>query len=467
MKDLIFPKDFVWGAATASYQIEGATDVDGRGVCTWDTFSAKPGKVINNENGLRACNHYNLYKEDVQLMKNIGIDAYRFSFSWPRVFPDGEGNINQKGLDFYDRLIDELLANDITPYATLFHWDLPQALESKYGGWRSKEVSKLFGEYAGVISERFSDRTQNWMTINEIKCFTTLAHREDRHAPGGIEPEKIVWQTVHNALLGHGLAVDAIRANSKQKANIGIVENLDTCWPVIDTKDNIEAARKLWKDLNQYILFPLLKGKYDEKWLNIISDDAPEYTDNEMKIISNPIDFIGYNYYSGLGVRARTQKKVKKEYNRVLGTPVDDSEYEVLEYGKDYPRTDMEWPITPKALYYALKFTKEEFGDIPVYITENGMAAADEETVNGEVIDLSRVEYIRTHLETVNSAIKDGCNVKGYFVWSLMDNFEWAWGYTKRFGICRVNYTTFERYLKLSGKFYKEIIKNNKRSDNY
>ncbi|MCP4177735.1 MAG: beta-glucosidase [bacterium] len=446
MNGLIFPKDFSWGTATASYQIEGANNIDGRGECTWDRFSSKPGKTINNDNGSMACDHYNRYSEDINLMKNLGLDAYRFSISWPRILPEGKGKINEKGLDFYDKLLDNLLVKGIEPYITLFHWDLPQKLEDIYGGWRSKEVSKYFSEYAKIVVDKFSDRVSNWITINEIKCFTTLAHREGRHAPGKIEPEQIVNQTIHNALLGHGLAVKRIRANAKIKPNIGIVENLDTTWPVIDTEENIHAAKKAWKDLNQSILFPVMKGAYSNEYLELLGNDAPHYTEDEMKIISEPCDFIGYNYYTGVPVRASKNKKG----------------YEILNFSEDYPKTDMQWPITPKALYYALKFSKEEFNNIPVFITENGMAAADIEEANGEVIDISRVEYIRTHLEMINKAIKEGCDIRGYFVWSLMDNFEWAYGYSKRFGITRVNYSTFERKLKMSGEFYRELIKTNK-----
>ncbi|HJO92247.1 MAG TPA: GH1 family beta-glucosidase [Victivallales bacterium] len=456
-----FPKDFVWGTATASYQIEGAADEDGRGLSIWDTFCNIPGKVKNNDSGKNACNHYHLYKNDIQLMKEIGLKAYRFSISWPRIFPEGEGNHNLKGIDFYNKLIDGLLEAEITPYVTLFHWDLPQNLEDKYGGWRSKEVSKLFGDYSAFIAEKFSDRVENWFTINEIRGFTSHSFRLGRHAPGKIEPEKVVNQTIHNALLGHGLAVNAIRAHAKLKPNIGIVENFDTTWPVIDTEENIIAAKTAWKHLNDFILFPLFRGKYDEIYLSRVGGDVPAYTDVEMKIISTPCDFIGYNYYAGAPVRARIFPKESSDKLKMNGIEIDDSTYEILEYSEDFPRTYLKWPITPKSLYYALKWSKEEFGDIPIYITENGMAGEDKETENREVIDLSRIEYIREHLEMLHKAIQAGCNIKGYFLWSLMDNFEWSHGYSQRFGIFKVNYSTFERYLKYSGEYYKNIIKEN------
>ena len=292
-----FPKDFIWGAATASYQIEGAANEDGRGPSVWDTFCRQPGRIANNDTGEKACDHYHLYKEDVQLMKKTGLKAYRFSIAWPRIFPKGEGKINQKGIDFYNRLIDELLKNDITPFVTLFHWDLPQALEDRYGGWRSKEVSRLFSEYAEVVTKHYSDRVENWITINEIMCFTILAHKLDVLAPGKREPDKVTNQTVHNALLGHGLAVNAIRQSAKLAPRIGIVENLVATWPLHDTQEHIDAARKAWIDKNQQRLFPLFTGRYSDELLHELGPDTPEYTPEEMKIISSQCDFIGYNYY--------------------------------------------------------------------------------------------------------------------------------------------------------------------------
>ena len=448
-----FKKDFLWGAATASYQIEGATNEDGRGTSVWDTFARLPGRVVNNDDGRNACDHYHLFKNDVAMMKDLGIDAYRFSLAWPRIMPEGEGAINEKGLAFYDQLIDELLAKDIQPWVTLFHWDLPQALQDKYAGWQSKDVARRFADYASLVVERYSDRVKNWFTINEIRCFTTFAHREAFHAPGGVLPEKMVNQTIHNALLGHGLAVQAIRAASKQTANIGLVENLDTYWPAIDTSANIAAAKDAWLRANDAILLPALRGSYRSEYLDLLGNDAPEFNAEEMKIIGTPCDFIGLNYYSGIPVRAAETSEITM-HGKTLTNPG----FEYLPFSADYPRTDMTWPITPKAIYYALKFTMEEFPSLPIYITENGMAAADIEQKNGEVIDLSRVEYLRNHLEIMSQAQEEGVNLKGYFVWSLMDNYEWSLGYTKRFGIYRVNYTTQERKLKYSGEYYQYVM---------
>ncbi len=442
-----FPNKFIWGSATASYQVEGAIKEDGRKPSTWDAFCDIPGKIENGDTGEHACDHYHRYKEDVQLMKQIGLHAYRFSIAWPRIIPDGSGSVNQKGIDFYDRLIDELLKNDITPYITLFHWDLPQILEDTYGGWRSKEVSRLFANYASEVVKRFSDRVQHWMTINEIMCFTIFAHRDDIFAPGKLESNQVINQTVHNAMLGHGLAVEAIRHHAHKRPQIGIVENLVPTWPIYDTQEHIAAAKQAWTDMNQQRLFPLLTGKYDEKYLKDLGADAPEFTPEEMSIIGAPCDFIGYNYYFADAIRS---------------CPDSEKGYEILPFPEKYAKSDMGWPITPKALYYSLKFTKEVFNNIPVYVTENGMAAHDSVTESGEVLDIDRKEYLRTHLEMTSQAIKDGCDVRGYFVWSLMDNFEWSFGYSKRFGITRVDYDTMKRTLKLSGDYFSRVVKENR-----
>ncbi len=446
MVKFTFPEDFIFGAATASYQVEGAVNEDGRGLSVWDTFSRLPGRVWNNDNGDVACDQYHLYKEDVKLMKDLGLQAYRFSIAWPRVFPEGEGKPNPKGLDYYHRLIDELLKNDIKPFVTLFHWDLPQALEDKYGGWRSKEVSKIFADYTAYVVENLKDKVEYWATMNEIVCFTILAHQYDRHAPGKIESRKVTNQTVHNALLGHGYGVRAIRENGGKNAKAGIVENLHTTWPVYESPEHIEAAKKAFYFLNQQILFPFMTGNYSENWLKYIGDDKPDYTEEEMKIIGSPLDFVGLNIYSGHVIRSKD----------------NEHGYEELKYPEGFPKTYMDWPITPKSLYASLKFFKEYFGDIPIYITENGMAEKDVETKEGEILDIGRVEYLRQHLEMASRAISEGVNLKGYFVWSLLDNFEWTHGYDKRFGIVRVNYSNMKRTVKLSGEFYRDVIKNRK-----
>lgn len=466
-----FPENFVWGAATAAYQIEGATSEDGRGSSTWDAFCRRPGKIVDNADGSRACDHYRLYREDVALMASLGIPAYRFSIAWPRIQPDGEGALNEKGLAFYDRLIDELLAKGIEPYVTLFHWDLPQALEDTYGGWRSKEVARRFADYASVCAERYSDRVSNWITINEVGNYTVLAYRDDRMAPGGGNiPMQVVNQSLHNGLLGHGLAMQALRAKAKKPPQIGLADNITAPWPVYASEEHEVAAAKAFLETNLTRLFPVMEGKYREQQIIRWGKDAPVFTEDEMKAIGTPLDFLGYNIYTGAAVRHSDRAggyefvegqnfTVAKENPFKAGAG-----YEMVPFPPDYPRTIMGdwWTHAPRALYYALKHTKEYFGDLPVYITESGMAANDVETVHGEVLDIGRVEYLRAHLEQVAKAAQDGYHPKGYFLWTLMDNFEWGSGYSKRFGIVRVNYTTMERTPKLSAGFYAEVIRANR-----
>jgi beta-glucosidase len=440
-----FPSDFIWGAATASYQIEGAYDEDGRGLSTWDIFSRIPGKVVNGDTGDVACDHYHRTKEDIALMKKIGIKNYRFSIAWPRIFPSGEGEINQKGLDYYSTFVDDLLAAGITPFVTLFHWDLPQALQDKYEGWKSRKVAELFGQYAHVVSEALGDRVKNWATINEIMCFTILAHDLDMHAPGGKKDKAYTAETIHNALLGHGYAMKAIKKNHSD-AKVGIVENLSAPWPYHNTKEDIEAARKAWEFSNGQRLFPLFTGKYNKEAFDFMGIPLPPVEKGDMELISQKMDFIAYNYYNHPPVRA---------VSKAPGV-------EQVPLPKAYPRTDMDWPITPDALYWTLLFTKDFFGDIPIYITENGMAAADQVEEDGTIQDTDRVEFLRTHLRACQRAIEEGVNLKGYYVWSLMDNFEWSYGYTKRFGIIRVDYDTQKRTVKESGKYYSAVMKENR-----
>ncbi len=444
MSFFTFPKDFIFGTATASYQVEGAVNEDGRGLSVWDTFSRLPGRIWNNDIGDVACNQYHLYLEDIKIMKELGLDAYRFSIAWPRVFPYGEGKPNQKGLDYYHRLIDELLKNNIKPFVTLFHWDLPQSLQDKYGGWKSKEVGKLFADYSAYVVNNLKDKVEYWSTMNEICCFTILAHVYDKHAPGGIENKKVSNQTVHNALLGHGLALRAIRESGNKKTIVGTVENPLLSWPIYENEKHISAAKKAFYNRNQQILFPLMTGKYSEEWLNEMGENAPEFTEEEMKIIGGRLDYLGLNIYMGYPIR----------YSE------NENGYEIVPLPSNFPKTYMDWGITPKALYSTLKFVNEFFGNIPLYITENGMAAKDLETKNGEILDIDRVEFLRIHLEMVSRAISENIPVKGYFVWSLLDNFEWSHGYDSRFGIIRVNYSNQKRTIKLSGEYYRDVIKN-------
>ena len=440
MSNYNFPKNFTWGAATASYQIEGAVNDDGRGKSIWDAFCDEPGRVVNGDSGNPACDHYNRWKSDIGLMKQINLSAYRFSLAWPRIFPNGDGPPNNKGIDFYNHLIDGLLEAGIEPWITLFHWDLPLSLQQRFGGWHSRETAKYFADYAAFCVDKFGDRVKHWFTMNEIFCFTKLAYHLDHHAPGGNLDLKIVNQITHNALLGHGMAVRAIR-DIRGDLQVGLVENLNGVWPLWETTENIEAAKQAFRDLNMQRLFPALTGKYDKSSYEKNNGILPEISDGDMEIIGTPTDFIGYNFYTA--------------------TPIvsSDSGWKRVSVPEDYPRTDMGWPITPEGLYWTIKFSSEYFPSLPIYITENGSAEQDKEEQNGSILDVGRIEYYRTHLTACSRASSEGAPLAGYFAWSLMDNFEWAFGYTKRFGLIRVNFRTQERTIKASGKYYAAVVK--------
>lgn len=447
MPELAFPENFLWGAATSAYQIEGAVQQDGRGGSIWDEFCMRAGKILENHNGSIACNHYNLYKKDVALMKAIGLKAYRFSIAWPRIFPYGEGKANQKGIDFYKVLCECLLEAGITPFATLFHWDLPLALEMKYGGWKNKETVYRFADYAECVAKELGEYINHFITVNETFCFTILSYRDDfnaMHPPGKIESRKTVNQIVHNALLAHGLALEAIK-NTKPGARVGFAETGNYFMPVYDSDKHIEAARNAFRKENLQILFPHFEDGYDAAFLEAEGAQAPVYSDKEMKAISAPMDFIGLNYY---------RSKVVRHADNEQG-------YEVVPVPKGMPRTHMGWEITPRGIYYLLKHASDYFGDIPKYITENGLSAEDVETEGGEVLDCDRIEFYRQHFIQLCIAIHAGVNLQGYFIWSLMDNFEWSKGYTHRFGLIRVNYSSQQRTMKLSGQYYRDVIKAN------
>jgi len=443
---LTFPKGFLWGSATASYQVEGAVNEDGRGPSIWDVFSHTPGKTNDGDTGDVANDHYHLYKQDVALMKDLGLKTYRFSVSWSRVFPQGTGTPNPKGLDFYNRLVDELLAANIQPYCTLFHWDLPQALEDKVGGWQSRETSEAFGVYAGYVAKNLSDRVKHFMTLNEMSSFVDIGYRDGRHAPGLKLPPAGVNQVRHHAVLAHGLAVQAIRANAKPGTKVGLAENAEACAPVIETPDHIAAARKAMREVNAGYLTAVLEGKYTDAYLEHHGANAPKFTAADMKAIGSPIDFVGLNNYTTTWVRAAT-------------TPQG---YAVVPAPDSYPHMMSPWlRIGPQGLYWAPKFIAEIWGVKEIYITENGASSTDKLTPEGQVYDTDRVMYLRNYLTQLHRAVAEGVPVKGYFVWSFMDNYEWADGYAYRFGIHYVDFKTQKRTPKLSAHFYKEVISRN------
>jgi beta-glucosidase len=441
-----FPESFLWGCATAAYQIEGAVAEDGRKPSVWDTYSHTPGKTANGDTGDVADNHYHLYKQDIQLLKSLGAKAYRFSVAWPRVVPAGAGPVNEKGLAFYDRLVDELLSNGIEPYATLYHWDLPQALEDRHGGWESSETSKAFSDYAGVVAGRLSDRVRHFFTVNEFSCFTDQGYGSGDKAPGKKLPASVVNQVRHHAVLGHGLAVRAIRAAAKPGTKVGLAENAHICVPAIESTRHVAAASKAMRDLNAPFLTAILEGKYPDTYLSAAGRDAPRFNADEMRAIGSPLDFVGLNIYTPTYILAADSAAGFVE------PPAPAS----------YPRMASEWlTIGPEIAYWAPRHLGEIWGVKDVYITENGSSSTDRLTADGHVYDTDRLMYLRNHLVNAHRATAEGWPLRGYFLWSLMDNFEWSDGYAKRFGIYYVDFKTQKRTPKLSAEYYREVIARN------
>jgi beta-glucosidase len=440
-----FPQGFLWGSATASYQVEGAVNEDGRGASIWDTFSHTSGKVNNGDTGDVADDHYHRYKEDVQLMKALGLKTYRFSVAWPRVFPQGTGTPNPKGLDFYNRLVDELLANNIQPYCTLFHWDLPQALEDK-GGWQSRDTSEAFAIYAGYVAQHLSDRVKHFMTMNEMSSFVDIGYHDGRHAPGLKLPPAGVNQVRHHAVLAHGLAVQAIRANAKPSTKVGLAENAIATVPVIETPEHIAAAVKAYREVNAGYLTVVMEGKYTDAYLAHHGGAAPKFTAADMKTIGSPVDFVGLNVYTPAYVRAA---------DNAAG-------FAMVPTPSSYPHMMSPWLyVGPEAIYWSPRHAAQLWNVKEIYITENGASSTDVLTSDGHVHDSDRVMYLRNYLTQLHRAVSEGVPVRGYFLWSLMDNYEWADGYAYRFGIHYVDFATQKRTPKMSAHFYREVIARN------
>jgi beta-glucosidase len=438
-----FPSKLLWGYATASYQIEGAVSEDGRKPSVWDVFSHTPGKTFHGDTGDVADDSYHLYKEDVKLMKNLGVRGYRFSISWSRIFPDGTGQPNEKGLDYYQRVVDELLKNNIAPYITLFHWDLPEALP---GGWQSRDTSKAFGDYAGYISEHLSDRVGHFFTTNEFTCFTDLGYRVGRFAPGLKLPAAEANQVRHHAILAHGMAVQAIRANGKAGTQVGLAENAAVFVPVIESREHIEAARRATREGNAPFLTAVMEGKYTDGYLKREGANAPKVEAGDMQIIGSPLDFVGMNVYT-------------PEYVRADSSPQG---YAVEKRPASYPRMFSDWLyIGPEVIYWAVRNVSEVWKPKALYITENGCSSDDVLTADGRVEDTDRVMYLRNHLTHLHRAASEGYPIKGYFLWSLLDNYEWADGYSKRFGLHYVDFKTQVRTPKRSAEWYQEVISRN------
>lgn len=447
-----FPADFQWGVATSAYQIEGAAAEDGRKPSVWDTFSRIAGRVKGGDTGDLACDHYRRFAGDVKLMAELGIKHYRFSISWPRVIPDGRGAVNEKGLDFYERLVDTLRDHGIRPHATLFHWDSPQALEDRYGSWRSREMAEDFADYCTAVVTRLSDRVTDWMTINEIFCFTYMGYgvgNTPQHAPGTVVPrKKDVQQTVHHALLAHGLGCQAIRAAATRPCTVALVANCDTYVPVVETPENIAAAKKafLAEEHNGTVIVPALTGRYSPEALESLGKEAPEIQDGDLEIIGQPLDVLGINLYTGNYVRAAENSRG----------------YEILPLPASYPKMHMPWlNLVPESMYWAIRSVGEAIGkkDLPLVISENGCATDDQMSGSGEVFDLERVLYLRSYLRQASRAVAEGYPLKGYFQWSLLDNFEWSCGYEKRFGLVHVDFETQKRTPKQSYRWYQQVVR--------
>jgi beta-glucosidase len=433
-----FPRDFVWGAATASFQIEGAANEDGRGESVWDRFCATPGKVRNADTGVIACDFYHRYREDMALMRELGLDAFRFSIAWPRILPEGSGRVNQKGLDFYDRLVDELLGNGISPFATLFHWDTPQPIEDA-GGWPARATVEAFCEYVEVVSERLGDRIGHWITHNEPWVVAWVGHGWGHHAPGRTSDADAL-ATAHHLLLSHGRAVEILRRTSPQ-SEVGITLNLDHVYPASDEQGDATAA--LWVDglHNRWFLDPIFQGAYPEDMLAEWASIMPEVHEGDLATIAAPIDFLGVNNYTSPLVAADSNGG----RSQIVRRP-------------DVDRTDMGWEVVPEGLHDLLVRLERDYAPPAIYVTENGAAFPDVRGHDGAIGDPERRAYLEAYIEAAGRAIAAGVPLRGYFAWSLLDNFEWAWGYWKRFGLVYVDYATLERIPKGSFYWYRDFI---------
>jgi beta-glucosidase len=442
-----FSKDFLWGAASASYQVEGAAHEDGKGLSVWDIFCQRPEAIWGGHTGDVACDHYHRYREDVSLMQEIGLKAYRLSISWPRVIPGGTGDVNPKGIDFYDRLIDTLLEAQIVPFVTLFHWDYPYDLFCR-GGWLNPYSSDWFADYVTVVVKALSDRVQNWFTLNEPTVFVELGHRIGNHAPGMKYSLKETLRIAHNTLLAHGKGVMAIRSGSKKPCQVGFAPVGSVLIPESGSQADIEAARlatfavhsgdNIWN--NTWFADPIFLKKYPEDGIKLYGSNVPEIGSEDMDIIGQPLDFYAFNNYTSHIIRAG-----------------EHGEPQLVPFPPGKPMTAMSWPVTPEGLYWGAKFFWERYQK-PIYITENGMANIDWISQDGRVHDPQRIDYTERYLTALQKAADEGVPIKGYFHWSIMDNFEWAEGYKQRFGMIYVDYPTQKRVLKDSAYWYQSII---------
>lgn len=440
-KDFQFPKNFLWGTATAAYQIEGAVDVDGRKPSVWDTFCERTGAIKDASSGRDACRHYVHWEKDLDLLKSLGLNSYRFSIAWPRMIPDGRGALNPKGLAFYERLIDGMLKRGIKPNATLYHWDLPQSLEDK-GGWRNRDTALAYGDYAAAVLKRFGDRLELVATHNEPQVFVWLGYFTGEHAPGRKEGVRDIMQIIHHVLLAHGLGIQAARAQSP-KLKAGIVLAPTPVWPASSSPEDLAASERHWEDSNDWWVLPLLKGHYPEEAWKRRGGEVPKIGPRDMETICQKMDFLGLNYYSP----ARTQFENSAQGYKILPRPED-----------AIPADMPGWEDFPQALErLLLKFSKR-YPKIPYYLTENGISiSADSVGEDGKVHDAKRIRFIEGHLIHAKRAMDAGVDLRGYFVWSLLDNFEWGHGFTQRFGLYHTDYASYQRTPKESAHWYREV----------
>ena len=445
----VFPEGFVWGVATSAFQIEGAHDVDGRGPSIWDTFAAQPGAIVDGSDARVACDHYHRYEQDIQIIRSLGVRAYRFSVSWPRILPAGRGAVNAAGLDFYDRLVDALLAAGIDPWLTLYHWDLPQALEDG-GGWVSRSTVDAFVELADVVSRRLNDRVTHWLTHNEPWCASVLGYAQGEHAPGKKSwPDALV--AAHHILLSHGRAVPVLRSNVRG-AQVGLAINTSPCEPASPSRADRDAARQFDGELNRWFLDPLYYGRYPQDVVEAheragrLTRGLPFVQPGDLEVISIPTDFLGINYYTRAVVRAE-------------GIPEEENEPRTIPIPAPGGLTDMGWEVYPEGLTESLVRIHADYRPAALVITENGAAYANGPGADGCIDDARRSDYVRRHVEACRDALVAGVPLEGYFLWSFLDNFQWAFGTTKRFGIVWVDFATQERILKASAHVYRRIIR--------
>jgi beta-glucosidase len=439
-----FPDDFLWGTATSAYQIEGSPTADGAGRSIWHRFSHTPENTFLDQTGDVACDHYRRYADDVAIMGELGLNAYRFSIAWGRILPEGTGRVNQKGIDFYSRLVDELLKKGIKPNATLYHWDLPEALDDR-GGWLNRDIAEWFSDYATTMFEALGDRVALWSTLNEPWVVTDGGYLHGVLAPGHANLFEAPVAT-HNLMRSHGMAVQRFRASSAAKTGkIGIAINLEPKYPASESPEDLDATRRADAYMNRQYLDPVFLGSYPKELTEIFGEAWPDWPADDMRLIRQPIDFLGINYYT---------RNVTRYYREVLPLRARG----VPQPGRITTQTD--WEVFPEALTKILLWVAERYGSPPIYITENGAAFYDPPSpIDGRIEDPLRVEYYRQHLRAAHDAMGKGVDLKGYFAWSLLDNYEWALGYSKRFGIVHVDYSTQQRTIKASGRYYAEVIR--------